>query len=667
MDTPDRVSTVALAVSLVALIVAFLQLLAQFFGTADGYRRCSESIIGPWHWLRWRHWLWTEFRYETNFVTPTIWLDVASSSCHERLIKLAEVRGDLGDRPPSHRSLVSWSTEEDEARDANWVLRATIHPLNDPEHDGAQTANKEGCAPLQRSQTPAGRHHAAKKQLHRGTMFRAGGTRYASRTGNMASWLTFLRALSEVYASYPSRCQTTSNLVVNTLNSSNSESGDGTPPRSAFPESQKRSEVSVSLTSYSWDAMPADVPRPLAQTQLGTLVILAIRMGMEWQRLNMSRGILLASGSGYTFSFVEVQSLGWVASLNDTASHSRPPAIAPGQAVEKLMFGIIPACRRLVGEDLRCISSDGSINVLEALCRDLPIGDFAETVREKSEKRDHPALDRAFDNDVPTLLCEFLAVPNSSACGHYCWLWRWAPRAASFHHWAARYALRTHLLELKTGELSPTLSEVLRFFDHLEHSHTSAFYALEKVSSSETSGGAEEQEASNLLNDCQVIFNWTSQWFLDHGYEKREYESDTSEDKGHTRYVHLVVAHWRMSYAAVGVAHSQKKQFVKHNRHEKHKAYDLKGVPPNYKWFHARTFDLMGACIKALGKGEVVNYMTSKGFSDEQGCFNEAWWVLMLRGHVWDMSTKEVRPDENANGRPIPSMLYKDATPIWVS
>lgn len=667
MDTSDRVSTVALAVSLVALIVAFLQLLAQFFGTADGYRRCSETIIGPWHWLRWRHWLWTEFRYETNFVTPTICLDVASSSCHERLIKLAEVRGDLGDRPPSHRSLVSWSTEEDEARDANWVLRATIHPLNDPDHDGAQTANKEGCSPLQGSGTPAGRHHAAQKQLHRGTMFRSRGTRYASRTRNMASWLTFLRALSEVYESYPSRCQTTSDLVVNTLNSSNSDSEDGIPPRSISPESQKRSEVSVSFSHYSWDAMPADVPGPLAQTQLGTLIILAVRMGMEWQRLNISRGILLASGNGYSFSFIEVQSLGWVASLNDTASHSRPPAIAPGQAVEKLMFGIIPACRRLVGEDLRCISSDGGINVFETLCRELPIGDFAKRVREKMRERDHPVLDRAFDNDILTLLCEFLAVPNSIACGHYCWLWRWAPRAASFHHWAARYALRKYLLDPKKGQLSPTLSEVVHFLSHLESSYPSVFYALENLSPKRNPSANKQQEASDLLRDCQSIFNWTSQWFLEHGYDQREYGSDTSGDKGHTQYVHLVVAHWRMSYAAVDAAIANKKAPGKHNRLGIHNAYKLDDVPPNYKWFHARTFDLINACIRALDQNEVIDYMTNKGFSDEQGHFNEAWWVLMLRGHVWDMATQEVRPDQETNGRPIPSMLYKDATPIWIS
>jgi hypothetical protein len=48
--------------------------------------------------------------------------------------------------------------------------------------------------------------------------------------------------------------------------------------------SLEHSEVAISLSSYSWDAMPMDVPRPLSQTQLGVLVILAMRMGMVWTK-----------------------------------------------------------------------------------------------------------------------------------------------------------------------------------------------------------------------------------------------------------------------------------------------------------------------------------------------------------------------------------------------
>ena len=38
----------AFAVALTALFIAVGQLLQQVFGTAEGYRRCQSSVLGPW-------------------------------------------------------------------------------------------------------------------------------------------------------------------------------------------------------------------------------------------------------------------------------------------------------------------------------------------------------------------------------------------------------------------------------------------------------------------------------------------------------------------------------------------------------------------------------------------------------------------------------------------
>jgi hypothetical protein len=38
----------ALAVALTALAIAIGQLLQQVFSTAEGYRRCQPSVLGPW-------------------------------------------------------------------------------------------------------------------------------------------------------------------------------------------------------------------------------------------------------------------------------------------------------------------------------------------------------------------------------------------------------------------------------------------------------------------------------------------------------------------------------------------------------------------------------------------------------------------------------------------
>lgn len=68
----ENVAIVALLVSLVALIVTASQLLLQLFNSADGYRRCGASVIDVWHRKRHRKWKWSEFRFETRYVTPQI-------------------------------------------------------------------------------------------------------------------------------------------------------------------------------------------------------------------------------------------------------------------------------------------------------------------------------------------------------------------------------------------------------------------------------------------------------------------------------------------------------------------------------------------------------------------------------------------------------------------
>lgn len=64
----------ALAIALVALLTTIGQLLQQYFATADGYRRCQSSVMGPWARRTRLKWRWREFRFETLFTTPTIGL-----------------------------------------------------------------------------------------------------------------------------------------------------------------------------------------------------------------------------------------------------------------------------------------------------------------------------------------------------------------------------------------------------------------------------------------------------------------------------------------------------------------------------------------------------------------------------------------------------------------
>ncbi|RFU34311.1 hypothetical protein B7463_g1989, partial [Scytalidium lignicola] len=68
----DSVSLTALLISLVALLATVGQLLQQYYATADGLRRCQPSVMGLWARRTKLRFRWTEFRFETIFVTPRI-------------------------------------------------------------------------------------------------------------------------------------------------------------------------------------------------------------------------------------------------------------------------------------------------------------------------------------------------------------------------------------------------------------------------------------------------------------------------------------------------------------------------------------------------------------------------------------------------------------------
>ncbi|MCJ1264955.1 hypothetical protein MMC22_004830 [Lobaria immixta] len=79
-DNGPSLSIAALAVALVALVVALGQILGQYFATAEGYRRCQASVMGPWARKTRMQWRWSQFRFETFFTTPELVLQDYSTS-----------------------------------------------------------------------------------------------------------------------------------------------------------------------------------------------------------------------------------------------------------------------------------------------------------------------------------------------------------------------------------------------------------------------------------------------------------------------------------------------------------------------------------------------------------------------------------------------------------
>ncbi|KAF4633579.1 hypothetical protein G7Y89_g4534 [Cudoniella acicularis] len=70
----------ALIVSLVALLTTVLQVLQQYFSSAEGYRRCAESVMGLWAKGTHRKLVSREFRVEVVFETPVIFVAPPSNT-----------------------------------------------------------------------------------------------------------------------------------------------------------------------------------------------------------------------------------------------------------------------------------------------------------------------------------------------------------------------------------------------------------------------------------------------------------------------------------------------------------------------------------------------------------------------------------------------------------
>ena len=71
-NAQNYLSLVALIVSLVALLTTVLQVLQQYFSSAEGYRRCADSVMGLWAKGTHRKLRFQEFRIEVVFETPVI-------------------------------------------------------------------------------------------------------------------------------------------------------------------------------------------------------------------------------------------------------------------------------------------------------------------------------------------------------------------------------------------------------------------------------------------------------------------------------------------------------------------------------------------------------------------------------------------------------------------
>lgn len=396
LDRQDTLTVVALLVSLIALCIAVFQMLQASFLTAEGGRRCKSAIMGKWFILsRWKF-LFSEFRFEVRFATPEITL-VDPYDKNVSLVTAHEIVGDRSTRifkPGSHPQgkdvrraahLLHWDTLPYRV-EKMWCKNTQKHALKDVLHNYKSTPWKRMITWIM--------------DLWRVQFLQESDNEVMGDVDAMVSWDVFIRMnfLLQHYA-----------LELQGRVARPEQLGPLLHPADAHPLPHG-TFIAVNLRLHTWDLMPPDVVRPMARSKLGTILVLASRLGMEWQDLNFKEGKFRAEGvgaaAGSTLSSRTIHGLGLV--LEFSASRiGKPPLISPSRYADMLFHGIIPGSPKLRVPEMRLIG-DFRKTRTDWWYNNLRLSDKIPQVL-----KERPWWGQITRNDLLALTCPFLPSEDS--------------------------------------------------------------------------------------------------------------------------------------------------------------------------------------------------------------------------------------------------------------
>lgn len=655
----------ALLVSLIALVVAFLQLCQQYFATADGYRNCAESVIGPWHRTRRRRFVPSEFRFETIYDAPLIRLS-SIPECADRLYNSDQ---------HEKRVHILYPLSEKSCCEGERLLRETIlgsEVLSETLSDGWRSK-----LPQWTGLRPRRKGSRAKYDGEEGDSTPR--REYEEQSSALVSWIceffenlslwgagvncvrrfsAFMRALHRTYRLY-GQASDGDDLRANWL-------------RDEIKQYRLRRQITsrptqpiVEQQRVHWDFRGINITRPVAQTRLGDIILFALRMGMQWRSIDVETGTMLAVGNGYSLSSGSSLS-GLIVTFTSAGHHDKPPSIIPGQYADKMLFGILPGDPDLVKRDFSLVSRGGKVDsdksILERILK--PHG---------LDKDDHVKLvDKAARLDLKKLLCPFLPQKhaNSATVRFLGFPWHFAQSFLGFFESRIAFTqnldteVRHHLSQYSEKN-STSLRSVKTQLDELKDKFPLDFYCLKftpRQTLSVTSSQQNSHTFNSFLQECEGIFDSCTKYLKDHTWDLG---IDNGPEGGSTKYALLVAAHTIITNHAIAEAEKDFQEAKGSLERLHHGDWaEAMGIeqqaPPR-----ARNPRHLGNPRFYFGMNRIVQDIKSedRGIRQELAKLGVevsdtadaqlAWWMMMIRGIVWDMSCyRESWPrDEN----PVPS------------
>lgn len=420
-----------------------------------------------------------------------------------------------------------------------------------------------------------------------------------------------------------------------------------------------RTDIAVMYRTWTWDCMPPDIIRPLAEINVGDIIVLAIRMGMQWRHLEPEIGRMQADGNGFSLTSTDVRGLGTVLRFTSAGRYGDFPRIVPSKAADKMLFGIVPGDPTLVRKDLPLVSKDGEIADIARVGELLNFANLGCIP--------HKNTNVEVFNDLVTLLLPFLPLEGSTITSYCFPVWRIEPYLKGIHFYCeSRLALHRRLhdrvKEMTNGEGTlRTLTEVLHHMDILEQRHSHYWYSRwfwnPSIREQET-----WQDRLAAIQNMRRIFQRTTDYFVEKGFDQEHID-------GSSKYLHLVVANAFMSNHAIEDVNASEKKHPQVRKHEaQRKAYNI--TSRHGYFFGSRHYDMAQRYVDYMPHADfgVAAHLRERNVCLEANEVEAAWWVLQLRGIVWSISTWH--PNDVVQkilGNPVPSSYYGNRTPVWVT
>lgn len=631
MDDNEVITLIALLVSLLALLIAVGQLGQQLFSAAEGSRRCTEAIIGPWSRLTHRHPIVSELRIEFQFYTPEIALPRHGETTHADgdgpfFLNEEHLPGEVQEawQIPQPRQIADeeWRITQDQSSRYRFKERSDLGRMLTPRRAKSQPGS------------------------------------YGSKKDLMITWNELLRLAY--------RHQKHRDTDLTQLDQVKDQS------------SPSFSEAIIYLRMRSWDLIPPDVVRPLASTTLGDIVILAQRLGMTWRDLRPTEGFMRAEGKGVTLFSPSgpIRGLGTVLQFNSMRSRSGPERLEnpliPSAESDKLLCGVIPGSRRLGIGDLDIIGDDRKLHLSGAMEK---LG-ISTDVQRNLAQLESETYYRCPINDILYLTCDFVPLKGSpiGRIFHPMPASRYLSfyfQATPLHFWEGRVALLLHLESIVGQTLSNPLRKMHAYLQEMRTDFEDDFFCRWRRSRLRPAVNllpprermAALQDAVSMLNRLRDIYNATTEYFFDLEADGQTVDSlrvmdpaPVDNEKYRTSslkftYRDFVAAHVTMAIDAV------RKAAQSHANTQAREAVRKEVGHLN----EGQMVDIAHQYIDGL-PGLVKN-MHERGCQLSEDQIHEAWWVLVVRGIAWGMSVWLENPGE---GTHVPSSFYDSQMPIWI-